>query len=69
MLPSASTLLSLGSPPDLGSILEKTTAPTVPGVPELLLSTREIVTSFSQTQFEVESHGGETDSTSEEETG
>ena len=69
MLPSASTLLSSvvswGCPPGFGAVLEKT---VVPDVPELFLPTKDVVKSSSQTQFEAESHGGETNSPSEEET-
>ena len=66
MLPSASTLISLSSPPNFGAVLEKT---VFPDVPEVFIPTKDIGKSSSQTQLEAESHGGESDSPSEEETG
>ena len=66
MLPPASTLLSFGTPPEVGPSLGKVADSEIP---ECSLPTKDIVVSSSRSQAGVESHGGETDSPSAEETG
>ena len=66
VLPPASTLLSLGSPPSLGADIEKSVGHETPAV---FLPTKDIIASGSRVHPEAESHGGETDSPSEKETG